>query len=236
MELDYMPASRLLLVPVVNICESIKNWFQLIYPNLSWLQYCVLLPCEWVRNILHKWFVTTVLTLPTHVLWPQNFVRIFCNDSEAMFAYFSPFSKEVKHFYQKNTSKNSQIIFILRKWFNIWNNFGKELASEGVEAVYIAGTIFIFYSYFKSCGWLLLVAVTLPVTSASCERSFSKIKLLKKFPGNSMTSERLGNVDLLSVERVRAAKIDLDDFVDEFDSRQDNRKIKVHWVNNDIKI
>jgi len=43
-----------------------------------------------------------------------------------------------------------------------------------------------------------------------------------------MTSERLGNVDLLSVERVRAAKIDLDDFVDEFDSRQDNRKIKVH--------
>jgi len=46
MELDYMPASRLLLVPVVNICESIKNWFQLIYPNLSWLQYCVLLPCE----------------------------------------------------------------------------------------------------------------------------------------------------------------------------------------------
>ena len=35
-------------------------------------------------------------------------------------------------------------------------------------------------------------------------------------------------VDLLSVERVRIEKIDLDDFVDEFDSRHDNRRIKLH--------
>jgi len=32
MELDYITVSRLLLVPVVSVCESIKNWFQLIYP------------------------------------------------------------------------------------------------------------------------------------------------------------------------------------------------------------
>jgi len=38
----------------------------------------------------------------------------------------------------------------------------------------------------------------------------------------------LGNIDLLSIERVRAEKIDLDDFVDEFDSRHDNRRIKLH--------
>jgi len=30
MELDYVTVSRLLLGPVVNVCESIKNWFQLI--------------------------------------------------------------------------------------------------------------------------------------------------------------------------------------------------------------
>ena len=127
MELDYITVSRLLLVPVVNVCESIKNWFQ----------YCVLLPCVWLRNILGEWFVTTV-TLPTHVLQPQNFVRIFCNDSEAIFRVFQLFSLEVKYFYQKNTWKNSQVIFIWWKWFKIWNNFGKEFASEGVEAAYIA--------------------------------------------------------------------------------------------------
>jgi len=30
-------------------------------------------------------------------------------------------------------------------------------------------------------------------------------------------------------------KIDLDDYVDEFDSRHDNRKIKLNSVDNDIK-
>jgi len=93
MERDYITVSRLLLVPVANVCESIKDWFQLIYTNLSWLQYCVLLPCVWLRNILRKWFVTTVLTLPTHVLQPQNFVRIFCNDSEAIFHVFQLFPR-----------------------------------------------------------------------------------------------------------------------------------------------
>jgi len=35
MELDYITVSKLLLVPVVYVCESIKNWFLLIYQNLS---------------------------------------------------------------------------------------------------------------------------------------------------------------------------------------------------------
>ena len=117
MELDYLTVSRLLLVPVTNVCESIENWFQLIYQNLSWLQCYVLLPCVWLRNILRKWFVTTVLTLPTPVLQPQNFVRIFCNDSEAIFHVFQLFSNEVKYFYPDNTWKNSQMIFISKDLF-----------------------------------------------------------------------------------------------------------------------
>ena len=42
-------------------------------------------------------------------------------------------------------------------------------------------------------------------------------------------------VDLLSAEQVRTEKMDLDDFVDEFDSRHDNRRMKLHGVDNDIK-
>ena len=65
---------------------------------------------------------------------------------------------------------------------------------------------FFIYSYNLLKELLLIVigssvAVTLPATSASCERSFSKMKLLKTIPGNSMTSKRLGNIDPLSVER-----------------------------------
>jgi len=35
----------------------------------------------------------------------------------------------------------------------------------------------------------------------SCERNFSKMKLAKTFPRNSITSERLGNIYLLYIER-----------------------------------
>jgi len=47
---------------------------------------------------------------------------------------------------------------------------------------------------------------------------FFKNEISETIPRNSKTSERLGNVDLLSVERTRDEKIELDDFVDEFDS------------------
>ena len=98
---------------------------------------------------------------------------------------------------------------------------------EVVEAAYIARTFFKIYSNFKSCVWLLLVAVILPVTTASCEKNFSKMKLVKVFPRNPMTSQRLGNIDPLSVERYEV-KNRFSDFVDEFDSRHDNRRIKLH--------
>ena len=48
-----------------------------------------------------------------------------------------------------------------------------------------------------------------------------------------MTSERLSNIDLLSVGRYEL-KIYLDNFVDEFDSQHDNRRIKLHWGDDDI--
>jgi len=78
------------------------------------------------------------------------------------------------------------------------NNFGKEFASERVEAAYIARTIFVIYNYLQSCVSVLLVAVILPVTSASCARIFSKMKLVKtKVPKSSITSEILGDIDIL---------------------------------------
>jgi len=53
---------------------------------------------------------------------------------------------------------------------------------------------------------LLFIAVTLPVTSASCGRIFSKTQSVKTFLRNYITSERLSSNALLSIERVRAEK------------------------------
>ena len=71
---------------------------------------------------------------------------------------------------------------------------------------------------------MYVVAVTLPVSNASCERSFSKMKLIKIFLRNSISNDRLSNIALLSIETTQGESINLEDFVDEFDSRHDNRK------------
>jgi len=58
------------------------------------------------------------------------------------------------------------------------------------------------------------------------EKSF-KNEINENISYKSMTSrQRLSNIVLLSIERVRAEKIDLDDFVDDFGSRHDRIKLQ----------
>ena len=73
-------------------------------------------------------------------------------------------------------------------------------------------------------GFSILIQKQAPSVA---RKFFFKNEIRKTFSGNSITSERLGNTDLLSVQRYEL-KIDLDDLVDEFDIRHDNRKIKLH--------
>jgi hypothetical protein len=51
--------------------------------------------------------------------------------------------------------------------------------------------------------------LTLPVTSATAERSFSKLKLIKSYLRSTMTNERLSGLALISIERGLAENIDL---------------------------
>jgi len=117
------------------------------------------------------------------------------------FAYFSSLPPRSNIYITKTLERIRKSYWFSKNDLKHELNIGKEFASEGVEAAYIARTIFSIYNYLKSCVWLSLVAVTLPVTSASCEKKFSKTKFVKTFPRNSMTSERLDNTDLLSGER-----------------------------------
>ena len=48
------------------------------------------------------------------------------------------------------------------------------------------------------------------------------MKILKTFLRNSVSSERLSNIALLSIKSKHAESIDLDSSVHEFDSRHDN--------------
>ena len=69
---------------------------------------------------------------------------------------------------------------------------------------------------FSNLTVALRILLTLPVTVASGERSFSKLKLIENYLRTSMTQNRLVNLAILSIEKEIAAGIDLTLVVREF--------------------
>ena len=62
------------------------------------------------------------------------------------------------------------------------------------------------------------IFLTLPVTVASCERSFSKLKLVKTYLRSTMGQERLSNLALLSIANRIGKEVEFDGVIDKFAS------------------
>ena len=63
---------------------------------------------------------------------------------------------------------------------------------------------------------LCIIAVTIPATSASAERSFSALKGIKTYLRSTMTHDRISNLGVLTIERRRSGHLDMEEFVDIF--------------------
>lgn len=69
--------------------------------------------------------------------------------------------------------------------------------------------------------WVALrIACTLPVTVASAERSFSKLKLIKNYLRSSMAQERLSGLAVISINRKVSHQISYSDVINYFASRK----------------
>ncbi|XP_073063978.1 uncharacterized protein [Primulina eburnea] len=68
------------------------------------------------------------------------------------------------------------------------------------------------------------ILLTIPVTVASAERSFSKLKLIKNYLRSTMSQDRLNGLAILSIEKKMVAKLDYDNLVDNF-AQQKARRI-----------
>ena len=62
----------------------------------------------------------------------------------------------------------------------------------------------------------LRILLTISVSVASCERSFSKLKLIKTYLRSTMCQERLSNLAILSVEKDTFNSINFDSIIDQF--------------------
>ena len=80
-------------------------------------------------------------------------------------------------------------------------------------------------SLFQNVCIVLRIFVTLPVTVASAERSFSKLKLIKNFLRNAISQERLNDLAILSIENELARQANFDELIDTFASRKARKAI-----------
>ena len=75
------------------------------------------------------------------------------------------------------------------------------------------------WDFIESLPYLTLslrLFVTICVSVASCERSFSKLKLIKNYLRSTMGQSRLSDLAMLSIESDSAQEIDFDDVINKF--------------------
>ena len=70
----------------------------------------------------------------------------------------------------------------------------------------------------------LKLFLTLPVTVASAERSFSKLRLIKSYLRSTMNQDRLRSLALLSIEAQSAESLETDQIIDDFANAKARRK------------
>jgi hypothetical protein len=82
----------------------------------------------------------------------------------------------------------------------------------------------IIISMFSEVALAIRILMTIPVTTAAPERSFSSLRRLKTYLRSTMSNQRLNNVALLHCHKERADHIDLLEIAKEFIAGNDNRR------------
>jgi len=70
------------------------------------------------------------------------------------------------------------------------------------------------------------IFLTMPVTVASAERSFSKLKLVKNYLRSTMKQERLSSLAIMCIEYDTAKSIDYSHIIDQI-AQAKSRKVKL---------
>lgn len=76
-----------------------------------------------------------------------------------------------------------------------------------------------------SLATAIRILLTITTSIASCERSFSKLKLVKNYLRSTMSQDRLNSLVLMSVESEVLDKIDMSDIIEEFAAKKARRQL-----------
>lgn len=112
---------------------------------------------------------------------------------------------------------------VLDNELNVVKHFIRDKQSSMTSIKDLLSTLEPVNEAFPATVSLLRGALCLPVSSTTCERSFSRMKLIKTYCRNSMGDERLSHLTVLAVER--NFNVDLEETVDIFSMNHQNSRI-----------
>ena len=133
--------------------------------------------------------------------------------------------KELGHFYHDDVNSSQLIVeynnfhLLFSNWFEGSNDVPKKLP-ELLTFV----TANDLNQAFPNVCTLLGIFATIPVSSASAERSFSRLKLIKSYLRSTMSEQWLSGLSLLSIERELAGTFDFSKVIDTFANMSVRRK------------
>ncbi|KAM7522439.1 hypothetical protein LguiA_012341 [Lonicera macranthoides] len=92
----------------------------------------------------------------------------------------------------------------------------KSLPEGTTKAIEVLGYIKDMHICFPHAWVAYRVLLTIPVTVATAERSFSKLKLIKNYLRSTMSEDRLSGLAMLSIEKRVLGTIDCSDVITNF--------------------
>ena len=102
-------------------------------------------------------------------------------------------------------------------------NLSKRKSAKEMASFLIVKNASLATTYLDVCTAYMMY-MTVPVTVATAERFFSKLKLIKNFLQSSMSQERFNGLALLSIKNERAKNFDFRKVIQQFASAKARRK------------
>ncbi|XP_026483030.1 zinc finger MYM-type protein 1-like [Ctenocephalides felis] len=168
-----------------------------------------------INQLKSRFYPMSELISNFSILQPSTLKAL--NDTEIMKK-----ALEFVKVYKKDISES-----FAKEIFSFRSTFRDEI--EKCSCIKDLANLLLIKNHFMSCSFpemctALLLFLTIPVTTASAERSFSKLKLIKNYLRNSMGQHRLSNLAILSIENTMARSLNFDDVIDTFAEQKARRK------------
>ena len=142
-------------------------------------------------------------------------------ESEDLFQHCADFAA----FYDSDVNGSSLLAEIIDCQMLLKNRNDTALSLPSTPEELLKATIQYGKDVFPNLQTALQILLTMSVSVASCERSFSKLKLIKSYLRSNMTQDRLSSLAILSIEKEAFDCIDFDDIIDKFAEKK-ARKIQ----------